>query len=283
MSGGTIHAITTRAIKSIADGEIDIPINDSVYRLLIEKGLNENMIKLIERYPNDHASFVQNTLDELSAKNLISSNSCDFKEFLRFKEMVESKINHTNYTTFIFPEEALLLYAIASIQKIKNAVFLGSYYGYWSYWVLQAVKENNGQILLVDIDSQVLDLAIKNIQSLGFGKYVDAHCLDATAANDKISEIKYDLVVIDAEGPKENLRYGSVDKALYHDIAKCNSHILHENGLLIFHNMLLSHQGSSAYFDNMIENNKRQFYKLIPFLNNNYSRKMVVNSTEGVG
>ena len=75
--------------------------------------------------------------------------------------------DHGPFRTYIYPEEARLLFAIADILRPKAAIFLGSYYGYWARAPLAVIARHGGRAVLVDPDPQAQAVARRNLKSAG--------------------------------------------------------------------------------------------------------------------
>ena len=131
--------------------------------LLKETGLHEDQIHLSSRFSLNDEQTVDYILEDLQNRNIISSVNYPKDKFDALSHKVANEFMHDSYTTYIFPEEARLLYALTYITKPKTMFFLGSYYGYWAIWSAVILKETGGVAYLVDTDCHVLALAEKNM------------------------------------------------------------------------------------------------------------------------
>jgi predicted O-methyltransferase YrrM len=244
-------------------------------------GLNEDQLNLSSRFPVDERAFVADALDQLAAQGLLSGTDYPEAEFDQLWRTVGAKLRHGGFMTYIFPEEARLLFAIAHIAQPRTMVFPGSYYGYWAVWALPGISKVGGRATLIDIDRKAGAVALANLTELGMADNVSYVDSDAFAYGATLSEV--DMVIIDAEGPKdvgpEHLR----DKAIYAPIMAATTPALRPGGLLVAHNMLLENLTDNAYFSGRIANNERQYAKFHEHLDQHYDRQLVLPSSEGVG
>lgn len=245
-------------------------------------GLNENQIMLIERFPPDPEAFVAAALSHLAGAGAIDSVSYSSRGYESHASSVAARFEHSGNVTYIFPEEQRLLYALADIARPRRVAFVGAYYGYWAVWALPALALENGHAVLLDKDEITSALARVNIDRLSLSHMADVVCADA-AAYMSASRSEFDWIVLDVEGPKYGAPYDQTDKALYHPMLTAALPRLRDGGLLICHNMLLSHEGDNPYFANMVRNNQRQFYKFLPLVAERFSVSVHVASTEGIG
>jgi predicted O-methyltransferase YrrM len=244
-------------------------------------GLNRDKQNLSTRFPADDHACVADALSALAANGLVSGTEYPVDGFEEFAGLVAKKWDHGDRTTFIFPEEARLIFAIAHQVRPRNAVFLGSYYGYWAVWVLPAVAAAGGRVTLVDVDADVMALAERNITALGYAHLVDFVVADASEYARTLSDV--DLCVLDAEGPLDAPDPDLRDKAIYHPHTRAISHALPRGALLLAHNVLLENLTDNAYFAGRIANNEAQFAKWSAHLDEHYDVHQVFSTSEGVG
>jgi predicted O-methyltransferase YrrM len=244
-------------------------------------GLNEDQLNLSCRFPVGERVFVANALDQLAGLGLLPGTDYPEAEFDRLRKTVGARLRHGGFMTYIFPEEARLLFAISHIAQPRRMVFPGSYYGYWAVWALPGINKVGGQATLIDIDRKAGAVAMANLAELGMAdnvSYVDSDAIEYGAT---LSEI--DMVIIDAEGPKDEGPEHLRDKAIYAPIMAATTPALRPGGLLVAHNMLLENLTDNAYFSGRIANNERQYAKFQEHLADHYDRQLVLPSSEGVG
>ncbi|SCF24432.1 Predicted O-methyltransferase YrrM [Micromonospora matsumotoense] len=221
-------------------------------------------------------------LADLADAGLVPEARYPRPEFERLANLVVDRFEHAGRTTFIFPEEARLLFALAHQVRPRNAVFLGSYYGYWAIWAAPAVLASGGRMTLVDVDADAMATARSNMAALGFADSVDFVVADAIDfAQHQLRDV--DLCVLDAEGPKEGPVPDLLDKAIYFPITQAVTPALLPNALLVAHNVLLQNLTANAYFAGRIEHNRAQFGKWMTHLTEHYNVHRVYPSSEGTG
>ena len=244
-------------------------------------GLNRDRQNLSTRFPADDHEFVLNALSELSRAAVLPGSHYPVDEFEEFARRVHDVIDHDNRATFIFPEEARLLFAIAHQVRPRHTVFLGSYYGYWAVWVLPAVAASGGRITLVDTDPDVMALAERNVAALGHTGLVDFVVADADEYAHTLRDV--DLCLLDAEGPLDAPDPDQRDKAIYYPHTRAVTPALGDGALLVAHNVLLRNLTDNAYFAGRIADNERQFAKWFAHLDRYYDVHRVLSTSEGVG
>ncbi|MFD8495923.1 O-methyltransferase [Amycolatopsis sp. NPDC059657] len=248
---------------------------------LSELGLNRDKQNLSTRFPSDDHACVTDLLAALAKDGLVPGTEYPVDAFEEFAQRVAEEWDHGGRTTFIFSEEARLMFALAHQVRPRNAVFLGSYYGYWAIWALPAIAATGGHLTLVDVDGDVMALAERNIAALGYANLVDFVVADAAEYARTMNDV--DLCVLDAEGPLDAPDPDLRDKAIYYPHTRAISHALPAGALLVAHNVLLDNLTENAYFAGRIAGNKAQFAKWKGHLDAFYDVHQVFSTTEGVG
>ncbi len=249
---------------------------------LIDQDISYHMIMLTIRYPQNKSDFVDSVFLNLAneCKNVI--NNVDHSEYLNFYNIVKENYDHQNYKTYIFPEEAEILFKYSKIRNISNVLVLGSYYGYFGIWALPTVQKNNGSITFIDIDKNVCILAQKNIDKLGFSNNVNIVNEDAINYI-KTDRNKYDLIIIDAEGSSNDVDIDRRGKRIYFPLMKFSLELLDDNGSIFMHNIMLKDFTNVEYLQNLVFKHFDDFDKFLPFVNDNFVHKYDFNTTEGIG
>ncbi|PPI48899.1 class I SAM-dependent methyltransferase [Rathayibacter toxicus] len=244
-------------------------------------GLNLDQFSLSTRFPQDEEQFVDEALAELHASGLILHTDYPRADFAEFRARVEADWDHGSHITYIFPEEARLLFALGYILKGPNWLFGGSYYGFWAIWASPGVASHGGRLTLVDIDDDVMKLAERNFASVFPSVGARFSTADAT---DQLAAVRsVDVFVLDAEGSKDHPDPELRDKAIYAPIMRANSRTLKPGGLLIAHNMLLDDHSDCAYFAAKVAHNRKQYKEFDAHLARDYDRRVLATSSEGVG
>ncbi|ULR49637.1 O-methyltransferase [Streptomyces deccanensis] len=249
-------------------------------------GLNEDQFNLSTRFPVDERAFVAQVLEGLEQDGVIASTDYPDDEFEALRERVAEQFAHEDRATYIFPEEARLLFALCHLLAPRRTVFPGSYYGYWAVWALPGIRAAGGTATLIDIDPNTMALAERNLTTLGLVDGVEFATTDAIAHGRGLDPV--DLCVLDAEGPAphrapEGMDPDLIDKAIYFPIMEATTPALRPGGLLIAHNMLLGNLTENAYFAGRIANNQAQYARFHGHLDTHYDLQRLIPSSEGVG
>lgn len=244
-------------------------------------GLNDDQLNLSTRFPRDGRTFVREALDTLRERGAVPTTKYPEDAFDELWERVEAGFDHAGRTTYIFPEEARLLFALAHVVAPASTVFSGSYYGYWAVWALPGIIAAGGQAALVDIDGDAMTLARRNLGALGLAGPVDFVVDDAVTYGRRSGSI--DLCVLDAEGPKQHDDEDLRDKAIYYPITAATTPALRPGGLLVAHNVLLENLTENAYFAGRVRHNLQQFTRWQAHLDEHYDVQCVLPTSEGTG
>ena len=240
--------------------------------------LSEDQINLSARFPRDLHDFVRRAVAQCCALDIIDDGSYDETATEHHLEVMSTKYAHDNYLTYIFPEETALLYAVVRNFRPRRAAFMGSYYGYWAASAKAAFSEMD--IALFDLDSTVMELAIRNFEELGLASNAVFEVGDAEALVKNLRDI--DLLVLDATGPNSNdIPTDYRDKAIYYPHLGAAFDMLKPGGLLVAHNVILSNFTNGSYFEAKQQNYREQYTKFLPFVQEHF-RYIVVDTTQGV-
>jgi predicted O-methyltransferase YrrM len=289
---GTIHSIITAALagykpyQDYRSGRSTlqqyVAILDAHEPELAALGLNRDQAHLSGRGPLDEVALIDGILADLVARGTIPSARYDKQAFLAFRAQVYRDFSHGSYSTYIFPEEERLVYALSEILRPVSAGVFGSYYGFWGVWMLPAIARANGRVVYLDIDQKVNDLGKANVERLGFGR----HCSFVTSdAVDYLARTPttYDFALVDAEGPEEHTDPDYRKKYIYYPIFKACLPRLKPDAVVAVHNVLLSNLADDRYFAESIAKNRRYFHKLTPLLESAFDPRSDYPTSEGVG
>ncbi|WP_414169762.1 O-methyltransferase [Streptoverticillium reticulum] len=246
-----------------------------------EVGLNTDQFNLSTRFPVDEQACAHRILDGLKKAGFIGSTAYPAGEFAAFRAMLSARFRHGAYATYIFPEEARLLFALAHILAPRNALFPGSYYGYWAVWAMPGIMAAGGRATLVDVDADSMRLAQENFAALGLSGHVAYVTADAVPYGRTVEDV--DLCVLDAEGPKDAEDPALRDKAVYAPIMRATTPGLREGCLLVAHNMLLENLTDNRYFAERIVANEAQYAAFHEHVHECYDLRAVCPTSEGVG
>ncbi len=247
-----------------------------------EWGLNEDQLNLSTRFPQDEPSLVDGMLSTLAGDGTITSTAYPSASFAAYAADVQERFSHGANLTFIFPEEARFLFALAHVAAPAATVFLGSYYGYWAIWALPGIVAASGHAVLIDPDPDVLDLSRTNIERFGWADHCSFVCEDAAAYLERVPQ-GFDLAVLDAEGPHAVGPPERRAKAIYGPLTETVTPLLRPGGLLVAHNVLLGNLTDNAYFRRSIARNEAQLERFLGCLARDYEAPHTFDTTEGVG
>ncbi len=98
----------------------------------------------------------------------------------------------------ITPDVGLFLNILIKATKAKNILEIGTSNGYSTIWLGLAAKENNGQVITLEVDPRKINMARANLERAGLSSVVLIVEGDAKETI-KILDKKFDFVFIDAE------------------------------------------------------------------------------------
>lgn len=289
---GTIHTTITSALSTFTpfqdfrSGRLTrdeyVAILDRDEALMTGFGLNRDQFHLSGRFPLSEEAYVDTILADLQQRGAIATTAYDKAAFTAFRQRVTREFDHGAFSTYIFPEEERLVYALSEISKPVSAGFFGSYYGYWAIWTMPALARSKGKAWFLDLDDRVNRLGVANFTRLGYQDLVHFVTADAVAflTSDATT---YDFALIDAEGPEQHADPDYRKKYIYYPIFKACLPRLRPKALVAVHNMLLSNLSSDRYFQERIVVNQQQFHKLTPFIAQHFPIRNEYPTSEGVG
>lgn len=249
----------------------------------IGSALSENQRHLVARFPLSEEAFVDRALHNLRARGVIETVEYPKESFLTFRERVRENFDHGGYMTFIFPEEERLVFALSHIMRPSNALFLGSYYGYWGIWMLPAVYHSGGKATFIDPNPNTNAVARQNILALGFAGCANVLDAEGTHYLQEYAGSQFDFVLLDAEGPDDATDPNFRGKRVYLPLMEAVRPRLRQGATVMVHNILLTSQFSNAYFDGLIEKNADELSPFINYASKHFSYQEAIESTEGVG
>ncbi|KGW45718.1 putative leucine--tRNA ligase [Burkholderia pseudomallei MSHR684] len=142
---------------------------------LVGRGVPANDVHFAKRFPVSIDAAVEHAFAELAPMGL--AWPAGFPAVCaRAAARIGRGFDHQGLGTYIYPEEGRLLLAIALAFRPRNAVFLGSYYGYWAAWALPAIVACGARAVLVDPDPRVAEVARRSLARLYPGARVEIVC-----------------------------------------------------------------------------------------------------------
>jgi predicted O-methyltransferase YrrM len=285
--GGTVYAKVDSALGAYASytafrqGNISVAAYQKwieVEGSATETSLNQDQINLSARFPHDKHEFVRRAMAQCRAVDVIVDDRYEAEFAEQALAEVDAKYDHGNYTTYIFPEENALLYAIVRNVRPRRAACMGSYYGYWAMAAKAAHPDLD--LTLLDVDPAVMQLARKNFEILKLER--NTAFLLGSAEQFDCGVGSVDLLILDAEGPKsKEVPEDYRDKAIYYPLLRAACAILAPGALVIAHNVILSNFTNGAYFEEKQLDYRKQYMKFLTLLREHFIYT-VIDSTEGI-
>ena len=272
-----IHASYT----AFRRGEIGVPAYQKWVEtngIATEVSLNQDQINLSARFPHDKHEFMRRAMAQCRALDMIDNDHYDAELVEHHLSDVDMMYDHGKYTTYIFPEENALLYAIVRNARPRRAACMGGYYGYWA--VAAKAAHPDLDLTLLDVDPKVMQLARQNFEHLQLEHKTTFLVGDAEDLARELRSI--DLLILDAEGPKsESVPEDYRDKAIYFPLLKAASAVLAPGALVVAHNVILSNFTGSTYFEEKQRSYRKQYTKFLLLLREQFFFT-VIDSTEGI-
>ena len=255
---------------------------DSIAPDLIAAGLPPDDVHFAKRYPRSQTIFVGDTLRSLTDVGILPRPNYDESEYERLAAQIRDDYDHGPFRTYIYPEEARLLFAIVDIVRPKSAIFLGSYYGYWARAPLTAIARHGGRTVLVDPDPKAQEVARRNLAAAGL---LDAVELAVTTGQDYLQKTSdlYDLVVLDAETPRDFPDLQQRGKAVYGPLLAHATARMTPDANLVCHNYLFENVAGCRFFDRIIDRNHNELEAFLDIAAREFAGLIECTSTEGVG
>ncbi|WDD94058.1 class I SAM-dependent methyltransferase [Burkholderia sp. FERM BP-3421] len=248
---------------------------------LIEQGVPANDVHFAKRFPASIDAAVDTAFAELASMRLVLP--ADFRQTgARVAAYLRGGFDHQGLGTYIYPEEGRLLLAIALAFRPRRTVFLGSYYGYWAAWALPAIVACGGEAVLVDPDPRVAEVARASLARLYPEARVDVVCDTGEHYLSRGGE-PFDLVVLDAELPRDHPDPTRRGKGLYAHLLRAALPRLAARSLLVCHNILFRDHSGCPFFDDMIARNREELGPFLDLVADEYDCFVECPTTEGVG
>jgi len=266
--------------RGLLDGDQLGRLLDGAGPELVAAGVPSEDVQFARRYPASIAGFAGGVLADLKARGLIPTDRHDTAR-LAFVERSARRYRHGGYRTYIYPEEARVLFALADILRPRRALFLGSYYGYWAHWALPSLIAGGGRAVLVDPDERVQRVARANLPAA----WRDAVELATTTGERFLdgAEGPFDLVVLDAEGPRDHPDPEQRGKRVYRPLLERALPRLAPGALLLCHNILLRDCTGAPFFSRIIQRNRDELGPFMALVERTFDGFTEYLSTEGIG
>ncbi len=254
---------------------------DSLFDLPSSLPANENERALSARVHWRDGEYVSDVLHTAVESGVLTESSYDLDYFEFWKDVIDREWCHNGRKTYIFPEEARLLFALASLKRPTSIVVLGSYYAYWAVWAVAGAGPALERAVLLDVDPAVADLATRNLQAIGLGEKVQVLVEEASKYlidNDQC----FDLFVLDAEGPRDTGPPRFRGKAVYGPIAEAARSRMRPGDMLVAHNILLDESVNHPYFRSLAGHNRAELSEFLDHMST-CTHQLELATTEGLG
>jgi predicted O-methyltransferase YrrM len=244
-------------------------------------GVPESDVPFMKRFPRNPRAYTTRVLADLHRRGILTTATCDAMR-LQQTELMMADYKHGSFKTFIYPEEGLLLAAIADIAKPRHAIFLGSYYGYWANWAIPAIVAAGGKVTLVDPNETCCDIARQNLRANGLAESVE---LVASRGEPYLAtcDETFDLVVLDAENPRDCPDPDQRGKRVYHSLMQACLPRLAPSALLVCHNILFTDASGDSAFAQVIARNREELAPFAELVAGHFAPFVEYRTTEGVG
>lgn len=150
---------------------------------------------------------------------------------------------------------ANFLSLLVKINKVKNALEIGTSNGYSSIWLAQALKQTNGKLTTIEFWDNRLNEAVENFKQTGVNDVITTRLGQAVMILEEMTESnpkpEFDFVFIDANKSEYVKYFKLVDKLLV------------KGGIIVADN-ILSHYTKVELFVKEITANKNYQSQLIP-------------------
>lgn len=250
--------------------------------MMTAHGVPVNDVHFAKRFPVSSDQLVRQSLDELARAGLIACSDYPQDLIDGLAHTIHTEFDHGGLGTYIYPEEGRLLLAIAHAVRPRNAIFLGSYYGYWAAWALHAIIAAGGRAVLVDPDPHTCRVAQRSLHRLYPSDRVQvvvATGEDYLATCDEF----FDFVVLDAELPRTHPDAGRRGKGIYYHLLNAVLPRLLKPAMLICHNILFRDHSGAAFFDTVIARNKQELSRFNALVSAEFADFVELPTTEGMG
>jgi predicted O-methyltransferase YrrM len=255
---------------------------DRVAPELISAGLPAEDVQFAKRYPRSESDFVSEVLLNLASRGVVPRATHDPAVYDELAGFIYTQYQHGDFRTYIYPEEARLLFHTVEILQPTSAIFLGSYYGYWAAPSAVSIASRGGRIVLVDPDPRAQALAAINIERLGIADAVEVAVATAQDYLEDV-DVRFDFVALDAEGPRTHPDPEQRGKRIYAPLLRHVLPHLTPDACLACHNILFEDIAKCSYFDRIITRNRDELGPFLHILMSEFPNFTECTSTEGVG
>lgn len=255
---------------------------DAVAPELVAAGLPADDVHFAKRFPPSEKAFVRDALRTLVHGGILPNSDYHEAGYDAVAAEIRAQYDHGPFRTYIYPEEARLLFAVVDIVRPKSVIFLGSYYGYWARAALAVIARHGGHAVLVDPDPNAQDVARRNLNSAGL---LDCVELAVTTGQEYLGKTQalFDLVVLDAETPRDHPDPQLCGKAIYGPLLQHALPRMTPGAILVCHNYLFEDVANCDFFDRIIVRNRDELDFFLSIAADEFPNLTECTSTEGIG
>jgi predicted O-methyltransferase YrrM len=247
------------------------------------RGVPASDVHFAKRFPASIDGIVAESLETLARSGVTPRADCPAALMDEVASTIRHRFDHRGQGTYIYPEEGRLLLGIAHAIRARSAVFLGSYYGYWAAWALRPILAAGGHAVLVDPDPIVCEIARRNLHRIYPAERVEIVVATGEAYMARTHD-RFDLVVLDAELPRDHPDTARRGKGIYFHLLQAALPHLAERATLVCHNILFAdHSGADFFFDEVIGRNELELGPFKALVASEFDRFVELPTTEGVG
>ncbi len=114
----------------------------------------------------------------------------------------------------ITPDTGLFLSILIRAVGAKRVLEIGTSNGYSTMWIAEALLQQEGKVVSVEVSPEKEVMARKNIEVSGLSNLVDLHLADAQSFLGTLPSRSFDLVFMDAERTEYLAYWDAVDRVL---------------------------------------------------------------------
>jgi predicted O-methyltransferase YrrM len=246
---------------------------------LVAQGVPDEDVDYAKRYPARIDGFVADAIALLRCRGVLGQGRASESVSAQAKL---KQYDHAGRSTYIYPEEAALLTALVSVQRPKRVVFLGSYYGYWAAAAAPVLEGWDGKAVLVDPDPACSAIAAANFHDERMRGAVRIETSTGETFLGGAPE-PFDMVVIDAELPRDHPDPGLRGKGVYASLLSAALPCLAPDAVLVCHNILLQGAAVAPVFEQILARNRTELGPFKALAQKHFPNWTEIASTEGVG
>jgi predicted O-methyltransferase YrrM len=289
---GTVFAAAEAALSGLPHYDLFRAgtVSRADYHRLIETrasdltaaGVPASDLPFLKRFPRQPWACAGRILADLHTRGLLKSATYDVDALERTARSMAA-FTHGPFKTFIYPEEGILLGALARICAPRHALFLGSYYGYWAHWAIPGILAGGGRATLIDPDERCCEIARLNLRANGHADAVDVVAATGEHFLATSPRQAFDFVVLDAETPRDHPDPEQRGKRVYHSLMRACLPRLADEALLVCHNILFADDTGDPAFPGIIQRNRAELGAFAALANRSFGPFVEYRTTEGIG